>query len=100
VLVIHRPLPALLASQEAMKARLGAVTRAREEGALARNFAATMRQLPGLFRARPAWHALHVSYETMLADPAGQCARLASFLGPRFDARRAAAAIDPSQRRF
>ena len=46
------------------------------------------------------WRALHISYEAMLADPAGQCARLASFLGPNFNAQQAAAAVDPSQRRF
>jgi len=100
VVVLHRPLPSLLASQEAMKARLGTSARAGEEGALARHFAATMRQLPDLFRGRPQWHTLHVSYEMMLADPAGQCARLAGFLGSSFQARGAAAAVDPSQRRF
>ena len=59
-----------------------------------------MQQLPETFRARPDWRALHISYEAMLADPAGQCARLASFLGPNFNAQQAAAAVDPSQRRF
>ena len=100
VIVVHRPLPQLLASQEAMKQRLGTATRGSEEGALARHFAAAMRQLPELFQARPQWRALHVAYETMLADPSGQCARLASFLGPHFDTQRAAAAVDPSQKRY
>ena len=100
VIVVHRPLSRLIASQEAMKKRLGTATPASEEGALARHFAASMQQLPETFRARPNWHPLHVSYEAMLADPAGQCARLAGFLGPRFDAQRAAAAVDPSQQRF
>ena len=100
VIVVHRPLPQLLASQEAMKQRLGAVTRGSDAGALARHFALSMQQLPEVFRARPHWHALHVSYEAMLADPADQCARLANFLGPHFDAQRAAAAVDPSQKRF
>ena len=100
VIVVHRPLSRLIASQEAMKKRLGTATPASEEGALARHFAASMQQLPETFRARPDWRALHISYEAMLADPAGQCARLASFLGPNFNAQQAAAAVDPSQRRF
>jgi len=41
-----------------------------------------------------------VSYERMLADPAGECRRIGVFLGDRFDADRAAAGVDRSQRRF
>ena len=100
VIVVHRPITSLLASQEAMKERLGTVAHGSEVGALARHFSATMRQLPEMFEDRPPWHVLHVAYETILADPVGQCARLAGFLGPHFDARRAASAIDATQRRF
>ena len=39
-------------------------------------------------------------FADMLANPAAECARVAAFLGPRFDPRPAAAAVDPAQRRF
>ena len=100
VIVVHRPLPSLLASQEAMKVRLGTVAHGSEEGALARHFSSTMRQLPEMFQSRPQWNILHVAYETVLAEPVGQCARLADFLGPDFDASQATSAIDSTQRRF
>ncbi len=100
VIVVHRPISSLLASQEAMKERLGTVAHGSDEGALARHFAAAMQKLPEMFRTRPQWSVLHVAYETTLTDPVGQSARLAAFLGPHFDARRAASAIDSSQKRF
>jgi len=100
MIVVHRPLPQVLASQEAMKQRLGTATPPREERALARHFATAMRHLPEIFQGRPRWHILHVSYETMLADPTGECVRLAQFLGSHFNPIQAAAAVDPSLKRF
>ena len=47
-----------------------------------------------------ATYVLHVSYERMLADPLGECRRIAAFLGAGFDVAAAAAAVDPSQRRY
>jgi hypothetical protein len=52
-----------------------------------------------LVASRPAWQVLHVAYERMLADPLGECRRIAGFLGSGFDVAAAAAAVDPSQRR-
>jgi hypothetical protein len=46
------------------------------------------------------WQVLHVAYERMLADPVFECERIAGFLGTGFDAAAAAAAVDPTQRRF
>jgi predicted AlkP superfamily phosphohydrolase/phosphomutase len=100
VIVLHRPLDQVLASQEAMKARLGTASQGTDPSTLSRQFAAQMERLPARIAQRPEWKTLHVSFGAMLADPAGQCARIAAFLGPRFDAATAAKAVDPAQRRF
>jgi tetratricopeptide (TPR) repeat protein len=100
VIVLHRPLEQVLASQEAMKARLGSTSQGTDPSTLSRQFAAQMERLPTRIAQRPEWITLHVSFEAMLADPAGQCARIAAFLGPRFDGAAAAKAVDPAQRRF
>ncbi|MEI6033329.1 MAG: alkaline phosphatase family protein [Verrucomicrobiae bacterium] len=100
LIVLHRPLAQVLASQEAMKARLGAASQGADPLTLSRQFATMMDRLPGKLAERPDWRVLHVSFEAMLDDPAGQCARIAAFLGPRFDPARAASAVDPAQRRF
>ena len=100
ILVLHRPLGQVLASQEAMKGRLGTTARGAEETTLARQFAVEMEQIDALVTARPSWRVLHVSYERMLADPEGECRRIGAFLGGRFDAAAAAKGVDASQRRF
>jgi len=100
VILLHRPLGQVLASQEAMKGRLGTSARGAETALLARQYAAELEGVARLAAARPAWRLLHVAYEKMLADPAGECRRLAAFLGEGFDAAAAAAGIDPAQRRF
>jgi predicted AlkP superfamily phosphohydrolase/phosphomutase/tetratricopeptide (TPR) repeat protein len=100
VLVMHRPLAQVLASQQAMKTRLGTDDKGGEAVTLAAQFASQMEHLPAELAQRPLWHVLHISYEAMLADPTGQCARIGAFLGPAFDASMAATAIDASQRRF
>ena len=100
IIVLHRPLAQVLASQEAMKERLGTAGRSTSTAMLARRYATEMERIDGLVAARPAWRVLHVSYERMLADPAGECRRIGVFLGDRFDADRAAAGVDRSQRRF
>ena len=100
VIVLHRPLDQVLASQEAMKARLGTAAQGADPSTLSRQFAAQMERLPARIAQRPEWKTLHVSFEAMLADPAGQCARIGAFLGPRFDPFLASFAVDPAQRRF
>ncbi|MGI9177183.1 MAG: alkaline phosphatase family protein, partial [Pirellulales bacterium] len=85
LLVLHRPLAQVLASQEAMKGRLGTSARGSADG-LARQFIVEIDGIDRLAAARPAWQVLHVAYERMLADPAGECQRIGEFLGPRFSA--------------
>jgi len=99
LLVLHRPLDQVLASQEAMKGRLGTAARGTAEG-LASQFIAELDRVDQIAQARPGWQVLHVAYERMLADPVHECERIAGFLGTGFDAAAAATAVDPTQRRF
>jgi len=98
LLVLHRPLGQVLASQEAMKGRLGTTARVSAAG-LSKRFIAELEGVDAVVASRPAWQVLHVAYERMLADPLGECRRIAGFLGSGFDVAAAAAAVDPSQRR-
>ena len=100
ILLLHRPLAQVLGSQEAMKERLGTTARGVTQAILSRQFAAEMEAIDASLAARPAWQVLHVGYENMLADPAGECRRISAFLGNAFDWNAAARGVDASQRRF
>lgn len=101
VLVVHRPLSQVLASQEAMKGRLGTGGRNASAALLSERFSEEMQGLDTFATGRPGWKLLHVSYESVLAEPRTQCERIARFLGsPNFNPVVAATCVDPSQRRF
>lgn len=99
LLVMHRPLGQVLASQQAMIHRLGAAV-SEDPAAAAGQFARLMQNLPGLLAKSPKWSVLHISYEAMLANPRGECRRLAAFLGGNWNPASAAKAVDPTQVRF
>ena len=99
ILVMHRPLEQVLASQQAMILRLGR-TLSEEQAATSGQFARLMENLPAFLAKTPEWSVLHISYEAVLANPHEQCKRLALFLGGNFDPLRAATAVDPTQVRF
>ncbi|MFM9092684.1 MAG: sulfotransferase, partial [Verrucomicrobiota bacterium] len=99
IVVMHRPLEQILASQQAMLQRLGA-TVSEDQAAAAGQFARLMQKLPRMLAGKPQWSVLHVSYEAVLADPREQCKRLSAFLGGQWNPALAAKAVDPSQARF
>ena len=68
-------------SSEAMKGRLGTTARGATQAMLSQTFAAEMEAVDALLAARLAWQVLHVAYENMLADPAGECRRIGEFFG-------------------
>ncbi|QPN63876.1 alkaline phosphatase family protein [Synechococcus sp. CBW1004] len=115
LVVMHRPLDSVLRSQEAMKQRLATEqvavlaasqpqVRSKSVGvtaaALELQYNTELQLLLNLIDHRPNWQVLHVSYEQMIHDPAGQCSRLALFLGEAFRPCDAVAGVDPSLRRF
>jgi hypothetical protein len=83
-----------------MKGRFGTTARGATQAMLSRTFAAEMEAVDALLAARPAWQVLHVAYENMLADPAGECRWIGEFFGTEFDWSAAARGVDATQRRF
>lgn len=100
LIIMHRSMPALIASQEAMRGRLGHAG-AEDAALLASHYAKQLETLqPWLARHRATWPVLHVSYEKVLSNPAVEVDRIAKFLGPTFDSAAAVTAIDPLLKRY
>lgn len=98
IIFMHRDAAHVVASQRAMLHRLGRAGAQLDEPELIARFD---RQVGSVLRAltkRPAMRVLHASFDRAHRDPSGVAARLARFLGPGFDAARAALAVDPSLR--
>jgi hypothetical protein len=54
-----------------------------------------LRRVRRMLAGDPRFTALAVAYADVIADPRGQAARVAAFLGGRLDVGRMAAAVDP-----
>jgi tagatose-1,6-bisphosphate aldolase len=95
VLVMHREIGEVLASQRVMLERLGKPSRVDDEkmAALFRNhlvkFAAWVKE-------RPYISVLDVNYNEMVADPVPMAGAINHFLGGGLDTGKMAAAVDPS----
>ena len=63
---------------------------------LAALYAEHLAQVERFLRQRPCFSALMVDYSAVLADPAGQAARLNQFVGGGLDVARMAAVTDPA----
>ena len=105
VVMMHRPLGEIVASQKKMLGRLGKDGGRITDGALGETFARQVSQVRSLLvhlRKEGIVDVLDVKYHDVLESPATiaarLAARLATFLGAGFDAARAAAAVDPSLR--
>lgn len=96
VVLMHRDLDEVLASQAKMLARSG---RAAAPGAVLRRvYEAQMGQVKGWMDRHAAFRRLDVDYARVVADPAGEAGRVAAFLGLA-TAKNMAAAVDPSLHR-
>jgi len=101
VVMMHRPLEEVVASQKKMLDRLGKDGGRITDEALKATFARQVSQVRSLLvhlRKEGVLDILDVKYHDVLESPATIAARLATFLGSGFDAARAAAAVDPSLR--
>jgi len=99
IVFMHRDLREVVASQRAMLERLGRKGGRLAAARLMRVFTQQLVQVQAWLQRQPAMPVLAVNYGDAMADPAGTAARLARFLGARFDESAAAAAIDPTLRR-
>jgi hypothetical protein len=101
VVMMHRPLAEVVASQKKMLGRLGKDGGRITDEALAETFARQVNRVRSLLvhlRKEGVLDVLDVKYHDVLEDPAAVAGRIAAFLGEGFDAGRAAAAVDPSLR--
>jgi Flp pilus assembly protein TadD len=99
LIFMHRDMPEVVASQKAMLERLGRKGGDLADERLIRAYTQQLVRVQTWLRRRAEIPVLAVSYAEALADPAAAAAKLARFLGEPFDARAAAAAIEPSLRR-
>ncbi|MEI7862835.1 MAG: hypothetical protein WCJ21_09395, partial [Planctomycetota bacterium] len=101
VVMMHRPLAEVVASQKKMLGRLGKDGGRITDEALKATFARQVSQVRSLLiqlRKEGIVDVLDVKYHDVLENPAALAARLAAFLGGSFDAQRAVAAVDASLR--
>ena len=101
VVMMHRPLDEIIASQKKMLSRLGKEGGRIADEALKATFARQVSQVRSMLvhlRKEGVLDVLDVKYHDVLEDPSKVAERIAAFLGEGFDASRAAAAVDPSLR--
>ena len=96
VVLMHRDLDEVVASQQKMLNRSGRKGAAMSPDALKRVFSAQMRTAEEWLGAQPNFSRLDVSYKDAVKDPAGQAQRVAEFLGIPGQAAAMARAVDPA----
>jgi predicted AlkP superfamily phosphohydrolase/phosphomutase/tetratricopeptide (TPR) repeat protein len=98
VVFMDRDLREIVKSQRAMLDRLGKSGGRLDPAKMMKTLDAQVAQIERWMRQRPDVECLFVDYAKVLADPRGEMAKVAAFLGGA-DAEAMAAAIDPSLRR-
>jgi hypothetical protein len=99
VIVMRRPLPEVLASQERMLARTGAPAASLAEERLGEILLRQLEEAEAWMEGHPSFAFLRVEYAQLVAQPARAVAEIQRFLGPGLDAAAMAAAVDPSLHR-
>lgn len=95
VVMMHRDLDEVLASQRRMLERSGRAGAAAPPETLRRIFETQLAGVRAWMDARPCFRRLDVEYARVLADPAAEAERIAAFLGLESSAP-LAAAVEPS----
>jgi hypothetical protein len=95
----RRDLHEVVASQKAMLERLGRQGGKIGDAALMRTYAGQLVQVQNWLRKTPGVQAITIDYADALRDPAAAADRLAAFVGPPFDAAKAAASVEAGLRR-
>jgi hypothetical protein len=99
IILMHRNLEEVVASQRAMLARLERAGGRLDDRLLARTYTRQLVQVQTWLRSRPDVAVLPVNYADMVGEPGETLAKLAGFLGEPFDKAAATAAVDPSLQR-
>ncbi|MFM8289010.1 MAG: tetratricopeptide repeat protein, partial [Planctomycetaceae bacterium] len=101
IVMMHRPLAEIVASQKKLLKRLGKEGGQISDESLQKTFAQQVRQvraLLGHFRQQGLLDVLDIKYHDVLRDPQSVARQLAGFMGTQFDVGKAAWAVDPSLR--
>jgi hypothetical protein len=96
VIFMQRPLPEILASQDAMLRRRGAYKDDANPGAIVAAFGKHLREVYAWLEAKPHVRALEVRYHDVLNQPKAISEKLANFLGIPLDTAAMANQVDTS----
>ena len=99
IVLMHRDLSEVIASQRAMLERLGRPGASLEGDQLAASLAQQMERVEQWCHASPWVRVLHLDYGAVVADPDHTCAHLAEFLGRPLDTTAMRNAVVPSLHR-
>lgn len=99
VVMMDRPLADVLASQRVMLERRGEAGANLSDDQLAGAFTRQRQQLEKWLHDQPNFSTLQIDYDAVLADSAGQAARIDEFLGGTLDQAAMARAVEPALRR-
>lgn len=95
VIFMRRDLDEILASQTKMLTRHGKSGAALAPDKLKGVYLQQIQRVMSWMGERPHFEVLEVSYNDLVADPEGEAAKIASFLGGRVDAEKMVGAVDP-----
>ncbi len=93
VIVMHRRMEEILASQKEMLLRRGEKTEDDDEE-IGRSMAKHLEQVEAWLKTQPHLEAIAVNYHDVLANPAGQAEAINRFLGGRLDVAKMTAVVD------
>lgn len=99
IIFMQRPLDEVVASQQAMLERTGKQGAATDTARLAGIFRRELERTEQWLAGQENMSVCHVSYHDVLADPGGQCAAVAEFLGGGLDTSAMASCVRPSLHR-
>jgi len=99
VIFMRRPMPQILASQNAMLDRLGHSGPRSEDSRLADLFARHLEEVDAMLARRPAIARIDVDYVAVIDAPLRVADAVSAFLGGTLDPARMAAAVAPELRR-
>jgi tetratricopeptide (TPR) repeat protein len=99
VIFMERDLAEVIASQKAMLARQGRRGADLEEQQLVATYTSQLRRIQAQLERRPEIRSLRMNYGELVANPAREVVRLASFMGEPFDSQGALRAVNPQLRR-
>ncbi len=96
VILMHRDLTEVLASQRAMLRRLGNPGADLSDAQMASLFRVQLEATTAWLRGAPGFRFLEIRYHDCLRDPARAAAQVNAFLGGLLDETAMAAAVDPA----